>query len=334
MYCMENKIKNALHTVINPFTQKTIVPNILAVRMTNDSVHLTIHIDSAMDKAMQSRMKMEIVSAITPITDARVKVLFTAETHKKDAGIANVKHMVAIASGKGGVGKSTTALNLAYALQNKGMSVGILDADVFGPSIPHMAGANKPYGVDKGAIIPVNCDGIKAISMGFLVAQDTPIVWRGPMVMGAIDKLLHDVRWGTLDILIVDMPPGTGDVQLSLSKNKHLSGAVIVSTPQDVALLDAKKAMAMFDKVHVPILGMIENMSVFMCPKCNHPSHIFGTDGTRHHAQKHNIPLLGEIPLHLDIRTTMDAGMRDDSVVSYYTPVAHRLYEILSTKKR
>lgn len=328
---MDEKFKNALLRVKNPFSNNNIIAdnNVLDIRDSKNSVHITVQVDPAMGRRYQAQMELDIKSAIKPLTEKVVKVVLTADTFHKDAGISDIKYIVAVASGKGGVGKSTTAVNIAYALQKMGKAVGILDADVFGPSVPLMMGADKPYGVDRGAIIPVNYQGIKVMSMGFLVPDNKPIVWRGPMVMGAIDKLLDDVRWGALDILIVDMPPGTGDTQLTISKNGRLSGAVIVSTPQDVALLDARKAIAMFGKVHVPVLGIVENMSVFICPKCHHPTHIFGTQGAKTEAQNQEVTFLGDIPLQYHIRTTMDAGQKDESVIKYYIKIAEQLFNAL-----
>ena len=224
-------------------------------------------------------------------------------------GAADIKYMVAIASGKGGVGKSTTSVNIALSLKSMGLKVGLLDADVFGPSMPRMTGINKkPQTTDGNSLEPVENYGIKIMSMGFMVAEDQPVVWRGPMVMGALQQMLNDVNWGELDILIIDMPPGTGDAQLTMSQNAPLNGAVIVSTPQDIALIDAKKGLNMFLKVNVPVLGIIENMSFFLCPECGHQSDIFGHGGARAEAKKLDCKFLGEIPLHMDIRTTSDSG--------------------------
>lgn len=224
-------------------------------------------------------------------------------------GAAGIKRIIAVASGKGGVGKSTTAVNLALALQALGLDVGIMDADVYGPSLPRMLGiSGRPDSPDGKTLKPMESFGLKAMSMGFLVAEDQPIVWRGPMVMGALQQMLSDVDWGPLDVLVVDMPPGTGDAQLTMAQNTPLAGAVIVSTPQDIALLDARKGLNMFRKVDVPVLGIIENMSLFLCPNCGHESHIFGHGGARLEAQKLGCDFLGEVPLHIDIRETADGG--------------------------
>lgn len=222
--------------------------------------------------------------------------------------IPGVRHVVAVASGKGGVGKSTTSINLALALEKQGLKVGIMDADIFGPSIPTLVGLDGRPEIIDGVIQPLVKYGIKIMSVGFLIDTDQPIVWRGPRVMGAVHQLLKDVAWGPLDVLIVDMPPGTGDVQLSMVQNAPLTGAVIVSTPQDLALIDARKGLAMFKKVNVPILGIIENMSSFICPNCGDESHIFGHGGAEEAAKSLEAKFLGAIPLHMDIRTLSDAG--------------------------
>lgn len=225
-------------------------------------------------------------------------------------GAGGIRHIVAVASGKGGVGKSTTAVNLALALKQLGMSVGMLDADIYGPSQPRMLGisGSRPNSPDGKTLEPLDSFGIKVMSIGFLVAEDQPVVWRGPMVMGALQQMLNDVAWGALDVLIVDMPPGTGDAQLSMSQNVPLAGAVIVSTPQDIALLDARKGLNMFRKVDVPVLGIIENMSMYICPNCGHEAHLFGHGGARLEAEKLGAPFLGEIPLDIEIRETSDGG--------------------------
>jgi ATP-binding protein involved in chromosome partitioning len=226
-----------------------------------------------------------------------------------DALAPGVKHIVAVASGKGGVGKSTTAVNLALALAAQGHSVGMLDADIYGPSQPRMMGiSGQPVSPDGERLEPMENFGIKVMSMGFLVEEETPMIWRGPMVMSALQQMLRDVNWGELDIMIVDMPPGTGDAQLTMSQQVPLAGAVIVSTPQDIALLDARKGLNMFRKVDVPVLGIIENMSYYHCPNCGHQANIFGHGGARKEAERLGIDFLGEIPLDIVIRETSDGG--------------------------
>ncbi len=220
-----------------------------------------------------------------------------------------VRAIVAVASGKGGVGKSTTTVNLALALSLRGQSVGILDADIFGPSMPRMMGISGRPGAPDGKVLrPMENYGVKVMSMGFLVAEDTPMIWRGPMVMSALEQMLRDVDWGELDVLMVDMPPGTGDAQLTMAQRVPLAGAVIVSTPQDIALLDARKGLNMFRKVDVPVFGIVENMSYFACPHCGERTDIFSHGGARLEAEKLGIDFLGEIPLDMVIRETSDGG--------------------------
>jgi len=245
-----------------------------------------------------------------------------------------LKHSVAIASGKGGVGKSTTAVNLALGLAANGLKVGILDADIYGPSMPRMLGiSGKPNSRDGRVLEPMQNYGVKCMSMGFLVAEDTPMIWRGPMVMSALNQMLRDVNWGDLDILVVDLPPGTGDAQLTMAQQVPLSGAVIVSTPQDIALLDARKGLNMFRKVDVPVLGIIENMSYFSCPNCGHRSEIFSHGGARREAEKLGVEFLCEVPLDIAIRETSDEGtpivvsQPDSEHAKAYRLLAQRVWE-------
>ncbi|SDG76780.1 Mrp/NBP35 family ATP-binding protein [Roseospirillum parvum] len=223
--------------------------------------------------------------------------------------LGSVRHIVAVASGKGGVGKSTTAANLALALSRLGLKVGLFDADIYGPSMPRMLGlaGAEPTTTDS-AILPLENHGLKIMSIGFMVPEDAPVIWRGPMVIGALEQLLRDVEWGELDVMVIDMPPGTGDTQLTISQRVPLSGAVIVSTPQDIALLDARKGLNMFRKVEVPVLGLIENMSYYVCPNCGHREELFAHGGAKRTAEEMDCPFLGEIPLDIRIRETSDAG--------------------------
>ena len=232
-----------------------------------------------------------------------------ASPMSKQSEIPGIAAVIAVASGKGGVGKSTTALNLALGLRDLGLRVGLLDADIYGPSVPRLTGIReKPQLNDDRKMIPLQRFGLAIMSIGFLVEEETAMIWRGPMVMSAITQMLRDVAWGTLDILVVDMPPGTGDAQLTLAQNVPLKGAIIISTPQDLSLIDARRGLAMFKKVNVPVLGIVENMSYFQCPHCGTKSDIFGHGGARREAERLAVPFLGEIPLHMSIRATSDSG--------------------------
>lgn len=224
-------------------------------------------------------------------------------------GVPGVKSIIAVASGKGGVGKSTTAVNLALGLRDLGLKVGVLDADIYGPSMPKLlAVREKPQTIGGTRLKPIQSYGLTVMSIGFLIEEETPMIWRGPMVMSALTQMLREVEWGTLDVMVVDMPPGTGDAQLTIAQQVPLAGAVIVSTPQDLALIDARRGIAMFKRVDVPVLGIIENMSYFACPHCGTRSDIFGHGGARHEAERLGVPFLGEVPLNLAIRETSDAG--------------------------
>ncbi len=225
------------------------------------------------------------------------------------AGIPGVAAIIAVASGKGGVGKSTVAVNLALGLRDLGLKVGILDADIYGPSMPKLlAIRERPQTVDGTRLKPIVRHGMAVMSIGFLVEEETPMIWRGPMVMSALTQMLREVEWGTLDVMVVDMPPGTGDAQLTMAQQVPLKGAVIVSTPQDLALIDARRGIAMFRRVNVPVLGVVENMSMFICPHCGVRSDIFGHGGARHEAERLGVPFLGEVPLAMDIREKSDTG--------------------------
>jgi ATP-binding protein involved in chromosome partitioning len=227
----------------------------------------------------------------------------------KNQRIPGVKHVIAVASGKGGVGKSTTACNLALGLKTLGLKVGLLDADIYGPSMPKLLGIHgKPRLLENRILEPMEAYGIKVMSIGFLVEEEAAMIWRGPMVMSAITQMLREVAWGDLDVLVVDMPPGTGDAQLTMAQATPLAGAVIVSTPQDLALIDARRGVSMFKRVEIPILGIIENMATFVCPHCGQSSHIFGHGGARDEATRLEVPFLGEVPLTMTIRELSDAG--------------------------
>jgi ATP-binding protein involved in chromosome partitioning len=305
-----------------------------AVTVTDGKVFFSINVDAAEARAWEPiRAAAEAaVRAIPGVTAALVALtaerkpgatpgpgVQPASAHRppqggaspmsRQAEIPGVAAVIAVASGKGGVGKSTTAINLALGLRHIGLKVGLLDADIYGPSVPRLTGLrDKPELNREQKIIPLTRFGLSIMSIGFLVEEETAMIWRGPMVMSAVTQMLRDVDWGKLDILVVDMPPGTGDAQLTLAQNVPLKGAVIISTPQDLSLIDARRGLAMFKKVDVPVLGIVENMSYFQCPHCGTRSDIFGHGGARDEAGRLGVPFLGEIPLHIAIRSASDAG--------------------------
>ena len=288
------------------------------------------------------------VKSGTVVLTAQAEKKQTSPTalHKPSRGaerldLPRIKFIVAVASGKGGVGKSTTAANIAVALARLGHSVAVFDADIFGPSMPRMFGLSgrKPDS-DGRKIFPLEAHGVKLMSIGFMVAEDNPIIWRGPMVMGALEQMLRDIEWGEIDVMVVDMPPGTGDTQLTMSQRVPLAGAVIVSTPQDIALLDARRGLSMFRRVEVPILGLVENMSYHVCAACGHREEIFDHGGARRTAEELGAPFLGEVPLDLKIRVTSDGGVpivasEPDSPHSRaYTEIARNIWEKISAGDR
>jgi len=257
------------------------------------------------------------------------------------AGIPGIASIIAVASGKGGVGKSTTAVNLALALREFGLKVGILDADIYGPSMPKLLGIReRPQSAGGNRLRPIERHGMAVMSIGFLIEEETPMIWRGPMVMSALTQMLREVEWGTLDVMVVDMPPGTGDAQLTMAQQVPLKGAVIVSTPQDLALIDARRGIAMFRRVNVPVLGIVENMSTFVCPHCGTRSDIFGHGGGRREAERLGVPFLGEVPLDITIREKSDAGLPvvsaapDNPHAQYYRAIAARVRDGLAASGR
>ncbi len=344
MSVTRQQVLDGLAKVMSPRGVALINANVLsAITVDDGKVFFSINVDAAEARAWEGvRAQAEAaVRAIPGVTAAMIAL--TAErkagaaaapaphrhthgvphvsTHRpqpqpasgspmsKQAEIAGIAAVIAVASGKGGVGKSTTALNLALGLRDLGLRVGLLDADIYGPSVPRLTGIReKPQLNDDKKMIPIMRFGLAIMSIGFLVEEETAMIWRGPMVMSAITQMLRDVAWGNLDILVVDMPPGTGDAQLTLAQNVPLKGAIIISTPQDLSLIDARRGLAMFKKVNVPVLGIVENMSYFACPHCGTRSDIFGHGGARHEAERLAVPFLGEIPLHMSIRATSDSG--------------------------
>jgi ATP-binding protein involved in chromosome partitioning len=336
----QQQVLDALAKVKSPRGVALTNANVLSAIAVNDGkVFFSINVDAAEARAWESvRVQAEgAVRALPGVTTAMIALtaerkpgaappprrasgVAPASSHRppqspggspmaRQAEIEGIAAVIAVASGKGGVGKSTTALNLALGLRALGSRVGLLDADIYGPSVPRLTGIReKPELNADRKMIPIERFGLSIMSIGFLVEEDTAMIWRGPMVMSAITQMLRDVAWGTLDVLVVDMPPGTGDAQLTLAQNVPLKGAIIISTPQDLSLIDARRGLAMFKKVNVPVLGIVENMSYFQCPHCGTRSDIFGHGGARHEAERLGVPFLGEIPLHIAIRETSDSG--------------------------
>lgn len=283
----------------------------------------------SISEALRSR-----ISEATGIAHVTVNVTSKVVSHavqKNLKPLQGIRNIIAVASGKGGVGKSTTAINLASALASEGASVGLLDADIYGPSIPHMLGLSGRPELEGNLILPHSAFGMKVMSIGFLVEEDQAMIWRGPMVTGALQQLLNQTAWGELDYLVIDLPPGTGDVQLSLAQQIPVSGAVIVTTPQDIALLDAQRGLTMFRKVGIPVLGIIENMSIHICSNCGHQEHLFGAGGGARMAEQYQTELLGALPLDLGIREQADQGKPlvlarpDHPAAEIYTDLAHRV---------
>jgi ATP-binding protein involved in chromosome partitioning len=286
----------------------------------------------------------QLVTSVDGINSADVKIDYKVSAHKAQKGvkpIEGIKNIIAVASGKGGVGKSTTSVNLALALSAEGATVGILDADIYGPSQPRMLGSKeKPESTDGKSLEPVMSYGLQSMSIGYLIDEETPMIWRGPMVTQALDQLLQDTNWKDLDYLIVDLPPGTGDIQLTLAQKVPVSGAVIVTTPQDIALLDARKALKMFEKVEVPVMGIIENMSIHICSKCGHEEHIFGEGGGVRMAEQYDTAFLGALPLDMSIRESTDGGKPsvvadpEGRIAQIYRDIARRVTGRLSLQSK
>ncbi|NBR02616.1 MAG: iron-sulfur cluster carrier protein ApbC [Alphaproteobacteria bacterium] len=350
----EDDVIAALREVIDPSQGRSVVDlgmvSAVHVKQTNISFALEVpaHRGPAMEPVRQAAEKA--ARAIPGVTSATVVVTAHSGTASTADAVPDetvekvheikVRRFVAVASGKGGVGKSTTAVNLAIALRLEGLRVGLLDADVYGPSLPRMLGVSgRPAAAGGDMVRPLENYGVHLMSMGLLVPDDTAMIWRGPMVQSALTQMLDSVAWGTLDVIVIDLPPGTGDIQISLAQQVSLAGAVVVSTPQDIALLDVVKAITMFDKAEVPVLGMIQNMAYWSCPDCGRTDHIFGNDGVTGEASRRGIEMLGEIPLSLEVRTGGDSGTpvvvaNPRSVqAKTYRQIARRLMEVADLRR-
>ncbi|MEI2678643.1 MAG: iron-sulfur cluster carrier protein ApbC [Burkholderiaceae bacterium] len=339
MAATESALLEALKSVIDPNTGRDFVSTkqLKNLRIDDGDVAFDVELGYPAKSQLPMLRKALIAAAksVAGVENVSANLATKVIPHAVQRGVQllpNVKNIVAVASGKGGVGKSTTAVNLALALAAEGARVGILDADIYGPSQPMMMGIEgRPESADGKSMEPLENYGVQVMSIGFLVEADSPMVWRGPMATQALDQLLRQTNWGDLDYLIVDMPPGTGDIQLSLSQKVPLTGAVIVTTPQDIALLDAKKGIKMFEKVGVPILGIVENMAVHVCEKCGHVEHIFGEDGGKHLAAEYKMDYLGALPLNLSIRVQADNGRPtvvsdpDGEIAGLYKGVARQV---------
>jgi len=337
MTISEAQVQAALRQLIDPNTEKDFLSTRSArnIKISGGDVSLDIELGYP-GKSQFEPIRRQVVEALRKAGAGAVSVNVSSKVvaHAVQKGvklIPAIKNIIAVASGKGGVGKSTTAVNLALALSAEGASVGILDADIYGPSQPMMLGiAGRPESKDGKSLEPMEGHGIQAISIGFLIDMDTPMVWRGPMVTQALEQLLKDTRWRDLDYLVVDLPPGTGDIQLTLAQKVPVTGAVIVTTPQDIALIDARKGLKMFEKVGIPILGVVENMSIHICPNCGHESHIFGSGGADKMCSDYGTELLGQLPLDAGIREQADSGRPtvvadpDGRVAEVYRRIARR----------
>ncbi len=311
----EAEVQSALQQVVDPNTGKDLVTTRSAKNIKFSGADVSLDVELAYPgKTQVEPIRRQVAQALKSVGAANVSVNVYSKVvpHAVQRGvklIPGIKNIIAVASGKGGVGKSTTAVNLALALAAEGASVGMLDADIYGPSQPTMLGiTGRPESKDGRRLEPMEGHGLQAISIGFLIDVDTPMVWRGPMVTQALEQLLRDTHWRELDYLVVDLPPGTGDIQLTLAQKVPVTGAVIVTTPQDIALIDARKGLKMFEKVGIPILGVVENMSLYVCPKCGNESHIFGSGGAEKMCRDYGTELLGQLPLDIAIREQADSG--------------------------
>ena len=339
MSLSQEVVQNALKEVIDPNTGKDLMATKSARNIKLDGANVSLDVELAYPAKTQIGLMRKAVHArlrqIAGIGEVKANVTSRIVAHSVQRGvklIPGVKNIIAVASGKGGVGKSTTAVNLALALAAEGARVGVLDADIYGPSQPTMLGiSGSPHSDDGKVLEPMVGHGIEAMSIGFLIDSDTPMVWRGPMVTQALEQLVRDTHWGNLDYLVVDLPPGTGDTQLTLAQKVPVTGAVIVTTPQDIALLDARKGLKMFEKVGIPILGIVENMSIHVCTNCGHAEHIFGQGGAERMCRDYGTEFLGGLPLDIKIREQADSGKPtvvadpDGAVAEIYRKIARRV---------
>jgi ATP-binding protein involved in chromosome partitioning len=339
MSLTEQQIQDAIKGVIDPNTGKDFVSTRAAknIKISGADVSLDIELGYPAKSQIDPLRTLVIdkLKEVPGIGNISVNVYFKIVSHAVQKGvklIPSVKNIIAVASGKGGVGKSTTAVNLALALVAEGATVGLLDADIYGPSQPTMLGIDgRPESIDGKSLEPMRAHGLQAMSIGFLIDPEQPMVWRGPMVTQALQQLLNDTRWQDVDYLVVDLPPGTGDIQLTLAQQVPVTGAIIVTTPQDIALLDARKGLKMFEKVGIPILGIVENMSIHICSKCGHEEHIFGTGGGDRMAKDYTVEMLGALPLDMAIRMQADGGTPtvvadpNGRVAEIYKAIARRI---------
>lgn len=332
-------VQNALKSVIDPNTGKDLISSKSAKNIKVDGSDVSLDVVLGYPAKSQidliRKAVIDALKQLAGIGNISANVTMAIVAHSVQRGVKllpNVKNIIAVSSGKGGVGKSTTAVNLALALMSEGANVGILDADIYGPSQPTMLGIRgRPETIVENTLEPLKGHGLQVMSIGFLIDEDNPMVWRGPMATSAMEQLLQQTNWQNLDYLIVDMPPGTGDIQLTLSQKVPVTGAIVVTTPQDIALLDAKKGLKMFEKVGIPILGIVENMSIYVCPNCNHQEHIFGQGGGQKMCDQYGVDFLGSLPLNLSIREQADSGKPtvaadpDGAISAIYKTIARKI---------
>lgn len=342
------QVESAIKQYIDPCLQQDLVSAKCIKNITIEGDKTTVDVvlgfpAKGHEAELAAKLKQQIVT-VDGLTDATINISTKIEPHTVQKGvkaIQGVKNIIAIASGKGGVGKSTTAVNLALALKAEGATVGILDADIYGPSQPRMLGvSDKPESPDGKTLTPLMGHGVQSMSIGYLIDEETPMIWRGPMVTQALEQLLNDTNWTDVDYLIIDLPPGTGDIQLTLAQKVPVSGALIVTTPQDIALLDARKALKMFEKVDVTVLGIVENMSIHICSNCGHEEHIFGQGGGQSMSEQYDVDFVGALPLDKQIREEVDAGTPtvvsdpDGRITQIYREIARRVSAKLSLQAK